>query len=526
MLKERDATCPPAAPAVSVIIAYEDPRAKAEHVRTWTVGQTFPGEQYEVIVVTDGAHPEVEAEIIQYLRPQDVLVCSQGTERFLLCNVGAQVARSEVFFFTEDHCLAEPGGVALAARALGEQRSGCVTIGWGNINDTFVGRFEERVTTKNMDIWHGPDHWNTLRARGFVISRQAFDQAGRFPAGYGIFAEALFTARLHESGVRTGYTPEVGVRHINSESLTDLAGNAWHYSHYECLAATRCEAKFFDRYFDRSQVLLSKTIPPTEARVARSLIHREWSRECFPKDVRPRRWIRIRSWTHLYLRTVATQHGGSLCRAAAKAGELWNAFTCRWWRLHEARRFAAFSQWWRAVVKHARVDFLTRGYRHLAPLANTPGSYAGASLRLLHGWGLHGLESAGDRHIRWTGPLAVIPLRLPPGECEITLDSGGCRGGDCHFPFVIYWDRHRVARRDLQYSGSAVTFRAISKAKGEHGVQRLVLLVPQTLQTDTERRPLGFPLAGFNVAMVGADSAVSSLHDHAKTDAAIPLFSP
>jgi hypothetical protein len=508
MLKERAGACPPTALLVSVIIAYEDPRAKAVHVRTWTEGQTFSGDQYEVIVVTDGAHPDVEAEIVQYLRPQDVLVCSQGTERFLLCNVGAEVARSDTFFFTEDHCLAEPGGVALAARVLTEQKSECVTIGWGNINDNYVGLFEERVTTENMDIWHGPDHWNTLRARGFVISRRAFDRAGRFPAGYAIFAEALFTARLHESGVRTGYTPEVGVRHINSESLSDLAGNAWHYSHFECLAATRCEADFFDRYFNRSEVLLSSHIPPQEARAARDLIYREWSRECFPKEARPRRWKRITQWTVLYLKAVACQHGGNISRISAKAGEWWRATACQWWRFHEKRRYAAFARWWRAVVQHARVDFLMKGRDHLTRLANETGTHAGASLSLLHGWGLHGTESADGRHIRWTGTLAIIPFRLPPGECEITLDSGGARGGDCHFPFVIYWNRQRVSRRDLQYTGTSVTF--CVKSKGERTTQRLILLVPQALATSADPRALGFPIASLTASVIPSSQEATS----------------
>jgi hypothetical protein len=497
VLKAREKTGAAGPVAVSVIIAYEDLRAKAEHVRTWTEGQTMPGDQYEVIVVTDGAHPRVEAEIARYLRPQDVLVCSPGTERFLLCNVGADAARSDTFFFTEDHCLAEAGGVALAARVLKDQKSECVTLGWGNINDSYVGLFEERVTMQNMDIWHGPDHWNTLRARGFVITRRAFERAGRFPAGYGIFAEALFTARLHESGVRTGYTPEVGVRHINSESLADLAGNAWHYSHFECLAATRCEAEFFDRYFDRSQVLLSDHIPPEDARLARGLIYREWMREAFPKKTRSRRWKRIAAWSALYAKAAACQHGGTLMRAASWLSMKWKAAACQWWRFHDSRRFSTFGKWWRAVVHHARVDFLGKAQGQRAHLANRPGTYAGASLRLLHGWGLHGTDTVGGQSMRWTGTMAIIPFQLPAGQCEITIDSGGFRGGDCHFPFVLYWNRQRVSRRDLNHTGPKVTFQV--KSRGEQSIQRLIVLVPQTLQTQADPRALGFPLAGLTL---------------------------
>ncbi len=502
VLKARGTTNAAEQIVVSVVIAYEDPRAHAGHVQTWTKHQTAPAGSYEVIVVTDGARPEAELEIAQYLRPQDLLVRSQGTERYLLCNVGAEQARADLLFFTEDHCLAEPGAVALAARALGELGSECATVGWGNINSSFVGQFEEKVTEANVKIWETPDHWNTLRARGFVITRRAFDAAGGFPARLGLFSEALFAARLHQTGVKAACTREVGVRHINSETLADLAGNAWSYSHYECVAATQCEPAFFDRYFNTASVLLSHRIPPDEARMVSRLVWREFTRESFPRG-RERRPARIVAWARLWLRVQALRHGGWASRTRARISRVLSWAGCQWWRYHEPRRYTSFSKWWLAIVQHARVTFLTRGRRHLAPLGNLPGRFAGDSLGALHAWGVHPTETTEGQTVRWTGSLAIVPFRLDAGEYEITLDAGGLRGGRCGFPFVLYWEHKRVPRQSLRHDGSKVSFRVGSTGGGHP--QKLVILVPVTLRTHPDNRQIGFPITGIQVREAAAN---------------------
>ncbi|HSI62914.1 MAG TPA: glycosyltransferase family A protein [Candidatus Saccharimonadia bacterium] len=501
VLKARETTGATEQLAVSVVIAYEDPRAHAEHVLTWTKRQTAPADSYEVIVVTDGANPEDELEIARHLRPQDLLVRSQGTERYLLCNVGAEQARADLLFFTEDHCLAEPGAVALAARALRELGSECATVGWGNINRNYVGRFEEKVTEANVEVWQAPDHWNTLRARGFVITTRAFDAAGGFPAGYGLFSEALFTARLHQIGVKAACTQEVGVRHINSETLTELAGNAWNYSHYECVAATQCEPAFFDPYFDTASVLLSHRIPPHEAHTMSRLVWRELARECFPRG-RERRPARIAAWARLWLRTLALRHGGWVARTRARMSRLRCWAGCQWWRFHERRRYASFSAWWRTIVHHARVNFLTRDKREHAHLGNGPGQFVGDALGTLHAWGVYPTETAEGQSVRWTGSLAVIPFRLDPGEYEITMDGGSLRGGRCGFPFVLYWEQKRVPRQSLRHNGSKVSFQV--KSSGSDRPQRLVILVPVTLRTRPDNRQIGFPITGIEVRAIAA----------------------
>lgn len=485
--------------AISVVVAYEDPRARAEYVKTWTEGQTIAGDKYEVIVVTDGAHPAIEKEIAKHLRPQDVLVRSPGTERFLLCNVGAELARGDQLFFTEDHCLAEPGGVELAARVLGELKVECATVGWGNSNDSYVGLFEEHATTENMRVWHAPGHWNILRARGFVITRRAFVAAGRFPAGYGLFAEALFAARLHKGGVTVGYTPEEGVRHINSETLADLGGNAWNYSHHECLAATRYKPEFFHRYFDRSRVLLSHRIPPDEARSALSLVSRELARDWKARGGIEDKIRRTSRWVGLWLRTVASGHGGRASRVRAAAAVAWHWAACQIFRFNETRRYRAFGSFWQCAVRHARVEFLTRGAAHRRQLANGGGMHAGKNLELLHGWGLHPIETVEGQSLRWTSGLTVIPFRLPEGLHEVTLDSGGLRGKELAFPIEVYWDRHRVPKRNLRKDSGKLSF--LASSPGGSRLQRLVILVPHLLDGGVDKRLMGLPLVGLTLTL-------------------------
>jgi hypothetical protein len=508
VLKGREEEGRESALRVSVVIAFEDPRAEAGHLQTWTVAQTLPADEFEIVVVTDGAHPGVERAVAALLRPQDVLVRAEGADRFVLCNIGAEVALAETLLFTEDHCLAEPGCLELAARTLIEQKVECSTLNWGNINENYVGAFEEQVTRENMEIWQQPDHWNMLRARGFVITRRAYEKAGCFPSGYGLFAEAVFAARLHEAGIKVGYTSEVGVRHINSGSLRDLAGNARGYSYHECLGAVALEATFFDRYFNLGEVLFTHRIPPREAKAAVQLVWREVMRELRAQRSRFKPW-RLLAWGRLLLETWGQSLSAVILRWRARLAT-WNAWVgCQLWRRDPGRRYAAFSSFWRCVVHGTRTDFFSR--RH-SPVREAPGAgnYEGARLAKLPGWGIYPTERVEGRQIRWTGGLAIIPFELPAGEFEFVLDSAGLRAGDCRFPFVIYWGRRRVARRELQFDGPHVTFKVAATGRGR---QWLRILVPVLLKSAEDGRRLGFPLAGIQLQAVKTEAmrAVASV---------------
>lgn len=492
---------------VSVVIAFEDPRAEAELLRTWTQSQTLPAEEFEIVVVTDGAHPVVDRALAGLLRPQDVLVRAEGVERFVLCNIGAEVALAETLMFTEDHCLAEPGCLELAVRTLAEQKVDCSSLNWGNINENYVGAFEEQVTRENMEIWQQPGHWNMLRARGFVITRRAFEKAGCFPSGYGLFAEAVFAARLHEAGIKVGYTSEVGVRHINSGSLVDLAGNARNYSYHECRGAVALEAAFFDQYFNMGEVLFTHRIPPREAIAAVRLVWREAKRELRAQRSRFKPW-RLIAWGRLLVETWGQSLSAVPLRWQARVAT-WMAWVgCQIWRRNTGRRYAAFSSFWRCVVHKTRTDFFTR---RRSPVREAPGAgrYEGAKLAQLPGWGIYPTERVEGRQIRWTRGLALIPFELPAGEHEFVLDSGGLRAGDCQFPFVIYWGRHRVARRELRFDGPKVSFSVAATGRGR---QWLRILVPVLLSAADDGRRLGFPLAGIQVQAVetGAMRAIGT----------------
>lgn len=501
IIKARERVLSDAELAVSIIIPFEDVRAQADHVLSWTRGQTLPEHHYEVIVVSDGQHLETEKEIARHLRPQDVLVRSQGTERFVLCNVGAEVARGEILLFTEDHCVAEPGGVELAAKAIHQLGKECVTLGWGHINDNYVGALEEQVTDGNRDVWHAPGHWNKLRARGFVITRRAFQAAGRFPADHGLFAEALFAAQLHQQGVEVAVTSEVGLRHVNSHSLADLGAHARDYSYHECQASGELEPEFFHRYFSLPEVTSSALIPPREGRRILPLVARELMREVQPHG-RPRRWSRITAWLGLLLRTITAGYGsvGTSLRARVALWRSW--WGCQIWRFDEKRRCDSFASFWLRVVDHTRVSWLLSRRRPvILSQGNPAGDYQGDHLARLRAWGMHALEREGDTPLRWIGGVGVIPLELPPGDYEVTFETAGLRGGDCRFPFVVYWGRHRVGRQSLRHHRTRVTFDITSKTP-EGRTCLLCILVPVTLRSEADPRALGFPLAGLEVRRV------------------------
>src|SRR5262249_3570914 len=105
-------------PLVSVILPYQDPRRRPQHLATWTRGQTLPAAQFELGVVARPGEPHRDA-LRAYLRPHDRLLFAEADGPFPMYAAGAEAARGELLFFTEDHCLADPDCLRAAVAVVG-----------------------------------------------------------------------------------------------------------------------------------------------------------------------------------------------------------------------------------------------------------------------------------------------------------------------------------------------------------------------------------------------------------------------
>jgi hypothetical protein len=96
-------------PDVSVILPLPDHRGWAERaIESWLEEQTLPADRFELIVVSDGADPDLEVRVERRLRSRDRLLRRPGAHEIVLYDVGARAARAPMLLFTEPHCVAEP----------------------------------------------------------------------------------------------------------------------------------------------------------------------------------------------------------------------------------------------------------------------------------------------------------------------------------------------------------------------------------------------------------------------------------
>src|SRR6185436_5123821 len=82
--------------------------------------------------------------------------------------------------------------------------------------------------------WSKPDFWDKVRIRGFAVLRDSYFAAGGVPGQYSLFAESLFSARLHKSGVRAAYVPRAVVRHVSLTTFHLLRHEVLEYREGEC----------------------------------------------------------------------------------------------------------------------------------------------------------------------------------------------------------------------------------------------------------------------------------------------------
>jgi hypothetical protein len=77
-------------PEFSVLVPLEDPRGDVvEHLRTWTLGQTFARERYQVVVASDAADPQLEAKVAAELAAHDAVVQAPGGNLIDLWNASS-----------------------------------------------------------------------------------------------------------------------------------------------------------------------------------------------------------------------------------------------------------------------------------------------------------------------------------------------------------------------------------------------------------------------------------------------------
>lgn len=225
---------------LSIILPLFDRRTAGWQSLESALGQTYPRERYEVVVVggKGGDDPLDGREITKLLARCDTVVrtdfdTGDVASEIELFRAGFERSTGDVLLFMEGHTVLEPRCLEIVSEHL--RRHPGVEIAWAPRNNRSESRLGGLVTMHNLS------HERRALANGVftlgatnVITRALFDRLGGFDATYLRFTETAIFHRALASGIAIGRIAEPLATHHN-----DMPATLWRK-----LVTSAGEAKF------------------------------------------------------------------------------------------------------------------------------------------------------------------------------------------------------------------------------------------------------------------------------------------
>lgn len=482
-------------PELSILLPLLDHRGFAERcVRSWTEGQDEAPERFELIVVSDGKDAALEAQIRAALRPHDRLLILPTDDELEMYDAAARVARGELLFITEPHCIAEPEAVTETLKYMADSgEDGAVgrTV-TGAINA--IARGEAHMYDEGFRTWSRPGHWCKVILRAVAIKRAVYLACGGFELRYGRFAEWLLAATLHRQGYRLGYMPAAAVQHWYEPSLRKLRPFIRNFTEGECKYRLEHSSAAVVPYFgnppewslmrnrapDLAQLLPGVTVSlaksssqPRKARLLAALMTRL-----------PALWLQARG-------------NFALPKLAARVKVLSAAMRCALWRGSEDRIYRAYVDHYMRYTTLCRIEFIARQPR-AAKLQHFQEQFTYRLAEISNDdlFGFYPSEHFKEISFRWASGLAAMRISVPAGEYKLIIDNGGLV--DVTRIPVAFINSERVSGL-TRVTGAAGKLKSLEGRVGisavNAGQPSWLILVSPSRRRLGDPRDLGLPIA-------------------------------
>ena len=488
-------------PRISVIVPLIDARFDvAACIGSYTTGQTFPRADYEVIALSNGSDPAMDAAVKRALEPGDRWLAAEGASIIELFARGAELARAPLLFFTEIHCLAEETCLSALWDHFERTDAAAACVRSGEGWTSTYAKVQARLSKPVVEDMVQQGDWRKFLTRGVALTGDTYSAFGGFERRFRRRADWVLGARMYADGRRLDYVPEAGLVHYATANFAELVPILREQSFDDCLIWRTEAPEFCDRYFP---------MPPYW--VGRETLTSAGA------------WRACRA----YLRTLP--RAGSAIRAAALAREamrhLAGTLVGLRGRLLGARLAVAWSglvQWLgrnnERILEAAHETAVRRvqTHTHLIDLARQPDPPPGAAPEALaypigalaedRLVGFYKPEALEGRGFRWSRPFATAVLNVPPGHYELGIDTAGVRE-DCrrHLGGLLF-NGHPVRREDGDDPARVVTGRIEPDMFVAGGAQRLTLVcIPIRPRREgvPDARTLGLPVAAIEFRASG-----------------------
>jgi hypothetical protein len=492
-------------PVVSIIVPLVHHLGQAvESVTRWNQ-QAYPRERIEILVVSDGAEPDLDQQLRGVLGPRGrVLRRASVWERELL-DYGARQARGELLVFTEPHVLAAPDflhEMVTFLESTGHAGACCHSEGR---YDNAIGRQAYREFVKSFRVWSAPGNSGKVLIHGFTIDRRAYLAVGGYPHQYQGFADTPLAMRLEQHGYSLGYAPRAKVCHVFLSHLGEHLARVRDYTIGQ-LAYRRDHPDEDGPELPSRDWRSRPDVEPGMARhMAKTLLRRA-----------PRALVRadgtllraaLRSCRDLTWRRL----DGPL--VVANWRRLLAILRTHCWRWHPGRLESAYQDAYRLTAEWTRLRFLANEARvaRLGAQASAPIEGDGEREGAGRTWtiqefpvdrlaGFHYQEVWQNRVFRWSLPTAGLRLPLPPGGGRVVLDTGALRG-DAPMDLRVFIDGRQMPAHSVQTANGLVTLAIPPEPHRE--CDSLVFWTCSPLEPSKrgqrDRRRLGLPLVSVTI---------------------------
>jgi len=481
-------------PAISVVIPemFDDSRSDIAFLHAW-VSQSCE-DAFEIIVVAKAGRPDFDDAARKILRPCDQMIVAELVHQIEGYSIGADVARGEWLFITENHARPDANCLQEVLAFLSDGFTDAAVVNSLSISRTKIGRAEGACFVWQMNEMRRKNSENMhLAIRGFVVRKDIFLRHGGLPARYKTYAPTILRFRMAQAGLRIRWIEKAFVHHVDCPTFRKFVIDVRDTTMGECTFVN-------DR---RPQCDVPAAIP--------------WRRSCewsyvwalLQTAARPGRPLRMRWTTGLYLEALHHIFQGSFITylrwiAASAAGQ-WSRFRFTLTRPNSADELARFVRMWRRVVAATRLEYATRVARH----ALTDLRSAETEMTSMYNdqmAGFHELETYSGRPFRWSQPLAEIAIAIPAAPHLFTIDTGGLRGNLKDLAVVLFVNEHRVPPDEIAIDQGLVTFKTPGSWIVAGRPTRIAILtepLQEPRQWDGQRgRRLGLPFFDFSAEMI------------------------
>jgi hypothetical protein len=486
------------APQFSVILPLVRGRTVAhECLQAWLCRQTFARASYEVVLVSNGSEPELEAWVAPYLRPQDRLLHCDSREEFEIFHHGACQARGRYLAFSELHCVPADDYLNALDRFFAQtgHRGARGRSANGAEDPPLLERLEAMKFARDFMVQGEAAKWLKVLMHSFTIERDVYFEAGGFEYRYSAFAEWALAAKLDTMGVDVAYCEDATVFHHYGAQFSLVRRYIEDFAKGELAYRAEHDPAYCSRYFGPTPATSRGPLPP---QAKDRLLARVLGRSLLA-DLRRGDATQAVTWAGRLAGLLPNALLGvpkELLRARAEQ----QAALARtmFWRFDFSRCYRAYLDYWEATNRLVHLQ-TEPGYNQAPPVWPQALAYELPCLDEARLTGFYEIESLYGQDFRWSGPLASVRIAVAPGDYEVELSVLDLRPWTVPQRLQVYLGETRLECTAFDFGRGYARFRAPRSLFSQPDDQYDLILVTNEYRARDygaidDKRDLGIPL--------------------------------